>query len=53
MNKSINKKMNGNISNNKEVTNRLKQKLLEQEKENMLKGEEISKLKNKITILKQ
>ncbi len=52
LNKNINKKMNGNISNNKEVTNRLKQKLLEAEKENMNKNDEIQKLKNKINILK-
>jgi hypothetical protein len=46
--KNISKKMNGNITNNKDATNRLKQKLSEAEKENSGKGEEITRLKSKI-----
>ncbi len=53
MNRHIGKKMNGNISNNKEVTARLKQKLVEQEQLTQQKGEEVNKLKQKGAILKQ
>ena len=52
INRNINKKMNGNISNNKEVTTRLKQKLVEQEAINTQRGDEIVKLKQKVGVLK-